>query len=138
MERTGRFLQTQKSLLINEERRVIVMKQYNVLDLFCGCGGFSKGFEEAGFNVRFGIDLWNDAIVTYKKNFPNAIVLNEDIQKVSGKQILEMCGMSCDEVDVIIGGPPCQGFSVSGKRMIDDERNKLYKSFVELVAEIQP
>lgn len=114
------------------------MKQYNVLDLFCGCGGFSKGFEEAGFNVRFGIDLWNDAIVTYKKNFPNAIVLNEDIQKVSGKQILEMCGMSCDEVDVIIGGPPCQGFSVSGKRMIDDERNKLYKSFVELVAEIQP
>lgn len=114
------------------------MKQYNVIDLFCGCGGFSKGFEEAGFNVRFGIDLWNDATITYKKNFPNAVVLNEDIQKVSGKQILEMCGMSEGDVDVIIGGPPCQGFSVSGKRMIDDERNKLYKSFVELVAEIKP
>lgn len=114
------------------------MKQYNVIDLFCGCGGFSKGFEQAGFNVRFGIDLWNDAIITYKKNFPNAVVLNEDIQKITGKQILDMCGMSADEVDVIIGGPPCQGFSVSGKRMIDDERNKLYKSFVELVSEIKP
>lgn len=114
------------------------MKQYNVIDLFCGCGGFSKGFEEAGFNIRFGIDLWNDATITYKKNFPNAVVLNEDIQKVSGKQILDMCGMSAREVDVIIGGPPCQGFSVSGKRIIDDERNKLYKSFVELVAEIKP
>lgn len=114
------------------------MKHYNVIDLFCGCGGFSKGFEEAGFNVRFGIDLWNDATVTYKKNFPNAVVLNEDIGKVTGRQILEMCNMNADEVDVIIGGPPCQGFSVSGKRMIDDERNKLYKSFVELVAEIKP
>lgn len=114
------------------------MRKYNVIDLFCGCGGFSKGFDEAGFDVRFGIDLWNDAIVTYKKNFPNTVVLNEDIQKVTGQHILDMCNMTADEVDVIIGGPPCQGFSVSGKRMIDDERNQLYKSFVELVAEIKP
>lgn len=124
--------------MIKDGRKPIRMKQYNVIDLFCGCGGFSKGFEEAGFNVCFGIDLWNDATITYKKNFPNAVVLNEDIQKVSGKQILDMCGMNAGEVDVIIGGPPCQGFSVSGKRMLDDERNKLYKSFVELVAEIKP
>ena len=114
------------------------MRKLNVIDLFCGCGGFSKGFEEAGFNIRFGIDLWNDAIATYKKNFPEAVVLNEDIQKVSGQHILDMCNMAADEVDVIIGGPPCQGFSVSGKRIIDDERNQLYKSFVELVAEIKP
>ena len=114
------------------------MKQYNVIDLFCGCGGFSKGFEEAGFNIRFGIDVWNDALITYKKNFPSAIVLNEDITTVTGKQILKMCEMSADNVDVIIGGPPCQGFSLSGKRMIDDDRNKLYKSFVELVSEIRP
>ncbi len=114
------------------------MGKYNVIDLFCGCGGFSKGFEYAGFNVRFGIDLWNDATVTYKHNFKNAVVLNEDIGNVTGKKILEICGMKPEEVDVIIGGPPCQGFSLSGKRMIDDERNKLYKSFVELVAEIRP
>ena len=44
----------------------------NVIDLFCGCGGFSKGFEQAGFNVRLGIDIWQDAVTTYKENFPNA------------------------------------------------------------------
>ena len=113
------------------------MGNYNVIDLFCGCGGFSKGFQEAGFNLRFGIDIWKDALVTYKKNFPNTVVLNEDINIVSGEQILSLCGMSADEVDVIIGGPPCQGFSVSGKRLIDDELNKLYKSFVRIVGELR-
>lgn len=114
------------------------MTEYNVLDLFCGCGGFSKGFEDAGFNIRFGIDIWDEALVTYRKNFPNAVVLTEDITKVDGKQILDMVGISSEDVDVIIGGPPCQGFSVSGKRMIDDERNVLYKSFVEIVSQIKP
>ena len=114
------------------------MKPYNVIDLFCGCGGFSKGFEEAGYNIRFGIDMWNDAIVTYKQNFPNAAVMNEDITKISGKDILKASKLKKDEVDVIIGGPPCQGFSVSGKRMIDDERNKLYKSYVRIVSELKP
>lgn len=124
--------------MVNEERWVAGMKQYNVIDLFCGCGGFSKGFEEAGYNICFGIDMWNDATVTYQKNFPNATVLNEDITKVSGKDILESMGLSATDIDVIIGGPPCQGFSVSGKRMIDDERNKLYKSYVQIVSDIQP
>ncbi len=114
------------------------MKPYNVIDLFCGCGGFSKGFEEAGYNIRFGIDMWKDAIVTYKQNFPNAAVMNEDITKISGKDILKASKLKKDEVDVIIGGPPCQGFSVSGKRMIDDERNKLYKSYVQIVSELKP
>lgn len=114
------------------------MIKYNVLDLFCGCGGFSKGFEQAGFDVRFGIDIWDEALVTYRKNFPNAVVLNEDISKVSGTEIVDLISMNIEDVDVIIGGPPCQGFSVSGKRMIDDERNKLYKSFVDIVSEIRP
>lgn len=114
------------------------MRQYNLIDLFCGCGGFSKGFQQAGYNIRLGIDLWKDATVTYKYNFPDAVVLNEDISTVDGKRILEITNMSKEEVDVIIGGPPCQGFSVSGKRLIDDERNKLYKNFVRIVSELQP
>lgn len=109
-----------------------------VIDLFCGCGGFSKGFQQAGFNIKFGIDMWKDATVTYKYNFPSAVVLNEDITKITGQTILDMTGINSNDVDIIIGGPPCQGFSVSGKRMLDDERNKLYKSYVELVAELQP
>ena len=106
------------------------------IDLFCGCGGFSYGFQQAGFDMALGIDMWRDATVTYKHNFPHAKVINEDITTVDAKEIFKQ--VNCNEIDVIIGGPPCQGFSVSGKRMIDDPRNKLYKSFVNLVSEIRP
>ena len=108
------------------------------IDLFCGCGGFSYGFQQAGFDMALGIDMWKDATVTYRHNFPNACVINEDITSISSDDILSKINMSADDIDVIIGGPPCQGFSVSGKRMIDDPRNKLYKSFVGLVDQIRP
>lgn len=108
------------------------------IDLFCGCGGFSYGFQEAGFMMALGIDMWKDATITYKHNFPNAEVINDDITKVDGKDILNKLNLGNNEIDVIIGGPPCQGFSVSGKRMLDDPRNILYKSFVEIVEEIKP
>ena len=108
------------------------------IDLFCGCGGFSYGFEQAGFDVALGIDVWKDATVTYKHNMPNSCVINDDITNVSAEKILKKINLKAEDIDVIIGGPPCQGFSVSGKRMIDDPRNKLYKSFVEIVREIRP
>lgn len=114
------------------------MCKYNVIDLFCGCGGFSKGFEQAGFNIRLGIDVWKDATITYHHNFPNAVVVNEDISQIDGSDILRASDIDREHVDVIIGGPPCQGFSVSGKRLIEDERNKLYKNFVRIVSEIKP
>ena len=110
----------------------------NVIDLFCGCGGFSKGFQQAGFNIVYGIDNWKDAIVTYKHNFPSAVVSNEDITNISGENILEATGLKTNEIDVIIGGPPCQGFSLSGKRLLDDPRNILYKSFVGIVSDLLP
>lgn len=110
----------------------------NIIDLFCGCGGFSKGFEQAGFDVKLGIDIWGDAAITYKKNFPEAAALTEDITKLTGKDLLAAAKLNAEDVDVIIGGPPCQGFSVSGKRILEDPRNVLYKSFVSLVQEIQP
>jgi DNA (cytosine-5)-methyltransferase 1 len=111
---------------------------YNIIDLFCGCGGFSQGFKQAGFSVRLGVDNWKDATVTYAHNFPGAVALNRDIQDVDSELIAGLTGLSADDVDVIIGGPPCQGFSVSGKRLIDDPRNVLYKSFVDLVRTIKP
>lgn len=117
----------------------MIRNKLNVIDLFCGCGGFSKGFEDAGYNVALGIDIWKDATITYKHNFPNSIALNEDITKVTGKKILSILDDNTSKsIDVIIGGPPCQGFSISGKRMIDDPRNKLYKAFVDIVDEIRP
>ncbi|MCL1883343.1 MAG: DNA cytosine methyltransferase [Defluviitaleaceae bacterium] len=113
-------------------------KKYNVIDLFCGCGGFSLGFLQAGFNVRLGIDIWADATTTYKHNISNASVLNEDINAVTGDSITKFLDLGRNDIDIIIGGPPCQGFSVSGKRNENDPRNELYKSFVRIVEDIKP
>lgn len=110
----------------------------NVIDLFCGCGGFSLGFYNAGFKILLGTDIWSDAIQTYKFNFPNTATITQDITNLSPETILELSKIKKDNIDVIIGGPPCQGFSISGKRILDDPRNILYKSFVRIVNYIQP
>ncbi len=120
------------------EHLYILEVEMKVFDLFCGCGGFSKGFQSAGFDIELGIDIWQDAITTYKHNFPSAITITEDISYLNGNDLLYRTNLSADEIDVIIGGPPCQGFSLSGKRVIDDPRNILYKSFVRIVSDIQP
>lgn len=112
------------------------MGRLNVLDLFCGCGGLSLGFENAGYNVILGIDSWSDALTTYAKNHKNSKTLNADLATLSPKDVeQEIEGQS---IDVIIGGPPCQGFSVAGKRIVEDERNSLYKSFVRMVSYFKP
>ena len=106
-------------------------KKHTVLDLFCGCGGLSLGFEQAGFNVLAGIDVWKDALITYQANHPNSRTMQADLMNLLPEDVEKEIGSS--SIDVIIGGPPCQGFSIAGKRIIDDERNKLYKSFVRMV-----
>ena len=111
-------------------------QSYNVIDLFCGCGGFSLGFERAGFNVLLGIDVWNDALNTFKHNHKNSDTLQADLSTLSPEQILPL--LKNLKIDVIIGGPPCQGFSVAGKRIVDDIRNKLYKNFVRFVEFFKP
>lgn len=110
--------------------------KYTVLDLFCGCGGLSLGFEQAGYNVLLGIDMWKDALETFKYNHKNSDVLCADLANLSPEEV-EM-KINHQTVDVIIGGPPCQGFSIAGKRIVDDERNKLYKSFVRMVSFFKP
>lgn len=108
---------------------------YNIIDLFCGCGGMSLGFERAGFNVKLAIDNWEDALVTYRRNHPG-FTLNADLLALNPESVAKE--YSIDDVSVIIGGPPCQGFSVAGKRIINDDRNKLYKSFVRFVEYFKP
>lgn len=111
-------------------------EQYTVLDLFCGCGGLSLGFEEAGYNILLGIDVWQDALKTYKYNHRNSSTLCADLSTLSVEDVDK--AIESKHVDVIIGGPPCQGFSVAGKRIVEDERNKLYMSFVRLVEHFKP
>lgn len=110
--------------------------QYNTIDLFCGCGGLSLGFEKAGFNVLLGIDMWKDALVTYKSNHIDSDTLCADLASLDPKTVEEK--IKGQHVDLIIGGPPCQGFSIAGKRIVDDKRNSLYKSFVRMVAYFKP
>lgn len=112
------------------------MKKYTFIDLFAGCGGLSLGFENAGFKSVLAIDHWQDALDTYAKNRKNARTLCADLANIDPKQVKKDYQIS--EVDVIVGGPPCQGFSVAGKRIIDDDRNKLYKSFVSFVKTFRP
>ena len=107
-----------------------------VIDLFCGCGGLSYGFIEAGFDVLLGIDHWKDAIATFESTHKNAKGIVADLFNETPKDISKLTGIK--DIDVIIGGPPCQGFSIAGKRIIDDERNQLYKSFVSFVKFYQP
>ncbi|MHB8132508.1 MAG: DNA cytosine methyltransferase [Mobilitalea sp.] len=110
------------------------MKEKNVIDLFCGCGGLSYGFKMAGFNVLLGIDNWEDALITYQNNLESK-VLRSDVSEIGGEEISSQLS---GEIDVIIGGPPCQGYSLSGFRNYNDPRNILYKSFVKIVDYFKP
>ena len=111
--------------------------KYNVLDLFCGCGGLSKGFEEAGYNIIVGVDFEQSALNTFNQNHSGAIGLKLDL---SAPESFDAISEAVDgrNVDVIIGGPPCQGFSLTGPRNFDDERNKLYLAMIETVRRFQP
>lgn len=111
-------------------------KKHTVIDLFCGCGGLSYGFIEAGYDVAFGIDHWKDSIDTFEKNHSSSEGIVADLFSETAKEI--SLKAKIEKVDLIIGGPPCQGFSIAGKRIVDDERNKLYKSFVSFVALYKP
>ena len=115
-----------------------VQKKPNVIDLFCGCGGFSLGFLRAGFDIQMGVDVWKDAIDTFTHNIGNSFGFDKDITSVSPSELSALLQIPDKEIDVIIGGPPCQGFSISGKRDEGDPRNELYKSFVNIVNLIKP
>jgi DNA (cytosine-5)-methyltransferase 1 len=106
------------------------------LDLFCGAGGLSEGLRQAGFETRVGVDFDPRALATYSANHPDAEAMLSDIAKVSGRTLLKLAGT--DEIDLLAGGPSCQGFSTHGKRIEDDPRNFLFKEFVRLVKEVQP
>lgn len=104
-------------------------------DLFAGVGGMSEGFRMAGFDVAFAIEFDKDIAASYKRNHSETDVVADDICNVN----VEMLHEKHPHVDVIIGGPPCQGFSQKGKRLsLDDPRNFLFKQFVKFVEEFEP
>lgn len=112
-----------------------------VLDLFSGSGGMSWGLHLAGFDIRGGIDEWEPALSTFKLNHPNAEIFPGDIRDLDVDAVLEAMSLERENLDVIIGGPPCQGFSknvVAKNRFLDDERNQLFREFLRFVEHVDP
>lgn len=115
------------------------MKKYTYMDLFAGAGGMSLGFDNAGFKNLLAVEFNKDFAETYKKNFPRHNLIVDDIKNVTEQQIYDI--IKNEKVDVIMGGPPCQGFSIAGnigRNFIDDDRNRLFKEFVRFVKIIKP
>lgn len=109
----------------------------NAIDLFTGCGGLSKGFMDAGFDIIVGVDNDQAALNTFAKNHNGAVAMKADLSKQETfDEIKRIAGDR--KIDVIIAGPPCQGFSLTGPRNFDDERNKLYLAVIEMVKQYQP
>lgn len=113
-------------------------REYTVVDLFSGAGGLSQGFVQAGYRVLAGIDFDDAALKTYKHNIKGALAIKEDLfdEENAIKNIENALGHR--EIDVIIAGPPCQGFSLTGSRDINDSRNKLYVAVVHAVGHFRP
>lgn len=109
------------------------------IDLFSGAGGFSLGFDNKGFDNVFSVDIEPNFCKTYKHNFSNHKLIEKDICELSDSEI--EYHKEFDEIDVVIGGPPCQGFSIAGnigRTFVDDPRNRLFKEFVRVVKVVKP
>lgn len=108
----------------------------NIIDLFCGCGGLSKGFEMAGFNTVLAIDFWKDAVETFNNNHKNKVAICDDVSKISNDFLDDFTKKN--KITGIVGGPPCQGYSTVGKRDINDDRNYLYLQYCRIVEKVKP
>ena len=109
----------------------------NTIDFFAGCGGLSRGFQDAGFKIILGVDNDEPALKTFEYNHFQAKILNTDLSVESSfDKVEELTGH--ERIDMIIAGPPCQGFSLTGTRNFDDPRNKLYLAVIESVKRFKP
>jgi DNA (cytosine-5)-methyltransferase 1 len=114
-------------------------KKYTAIDLFCGCGGLSQGFLNAGFSVPLGIDNDQMALKTFSYNHKGSIGMELDLSNIDNVNEIDKFMKEHDlSTDVLIGGPPCQGFSLAGPRQIDDSRNKLYRAMVKTAEVLKP
>jgi DNA (cytosine-5)-methyltransferase 1 len=108
------------------------------VDLFAGAGGMSLGFEQAGFDVLAAVEIDPIHACTHEFNFPSCTVLCKSVAETTGDEIRIQSAIGDRDIDVVFGGPPCQGFSLMGKRHLDDPRNTLIFHFLRLVSELKP
>jgi DNA (cytosine-5)-methyltransferase 1 len=110
----------------------------NIIDLFAGAGGLSLGAARAGFTVKAAVELDKHAVATHSRNFPLSKHLALDVAKLAGEELLHLSDLKMGELDGLVGGPPCQGFSSMGNRDVADARNDLFAHFFRLVSETKP
>ena len=110
-----------------------------VISLFAGAGGLDIGFEKAGFNIAVAVEIDTACCDTLRTNRPQLRIINKDVTQVSGDEILKTAGLQIMEPALVIGGPPCQSFSLAGlRRGLEDDRGKLLFEFVRIVRETLP
>lgn len=112
-----------------------------VVDLFCGCGGMSSGAQRAGFEVVAGVDIEKKYIASFSRNFPNAHSITDDITKIAPAEFSGRIGLEEGELDLLMGGPPCQGFSKNvprKHRYLEDPKNLLVKTFLDYSEHLRP
>jgi len=109
-----------------------------VISTFAGIGGSSLGYKLAGFKELLAIDFSKNAYENFKLNFPNIPFLLKDIKQVTSKEIFEITKIKKGELDILDGSPPCQGFSIAGKKDVNDNRNTLFLEYVRLIKGLKP
>lgn len=115
------------------------LRPYTTLDLFCGAGGITEGFREAGYRCLYGNDIMEKAIETFAANHPDTVADNRPVEKVNASEIRVRLGLSPGDLDVLVGGPPCQGFSINApERFMNDPRNKLFGHYAKFLREFRP
>ena len=113
-------------------------EKLKIINLFSGAGGFSLGARRAGFDIAGSVEIDPQAISVYERNFPNTPLWEKDVSIVSATEILKKFNLQVGEIDGIIGGPPCQGFSHMGQNNSKDPRNKLFTDFFQIVKDAAP
>jgi len=140
----NKVVEEPKIILSNEETLPqntpiieVEAKTLNVIDLFCGCGGMSKGLTDAGLNVIAGIDIWDKAVESYNKNYHHKAYC-ADLTQLPPEKFNELYNKENKNVDILVGGPPCQSFSIAGKRDKNDPRNALFMEYVKYLDYFKP
>ncbi len=111
----------------------------STIDLFCGAGGITEGFREAGYQCLYANDCMPQAIETFLLNHPETWAEAEDIENVDPAKVRQELGLKKGALDVLVGGPPCQGFSINApERFLSDKRNKLFKDYIRFLEEFEP
>lgn len=137
MTNRGRLDPTMATRLIGAEGHPTQPAKLKTIDLFAGAGGMTVGLRDAGFTASLVSDLWEPAVETLRANFPSTPVLQADICRLTPRSLLEAACLT-RAPDLIVGGPPCQGFSSAGSRRAGDERNTLVQNFAEMIAAVRP